>query len=154
MENWRVNKVFYYEVNSIKFNSKSEADEYSLKLFLTEEITKLWKKSKIFSEYSIYMDKDNKTIIVYIYREPIYDNWNVGHYGCTEPTVLDRSTTERYSSIKEFCKSYKSAIKKIIDIADSINIDNISMICNEETVNKMTNYKNMVEQIKGIMNSK
>jgi hypothetical protein len=47
MENWQINKVFYYEVNGRKFYNKSEADEYSLKLFLTEEITKLWRKSKV-----------------------------------------------------------------------------------------------------------
>lgn len=154
MEKWQVNKVFYYEVNSIKFHDKSEADDYSLKLFLVEEIAKLWRKSKVFSEYSIYMDKDNKTIIVHIHREPIYDNWNVGHYGCTEPTILDPSITERYCTINEFCKSYNSIVKKLFNIADSINIDNMSMFCNEEAVNKMLLYKKMIEQIKNLMNNK
>lgn len=148
MENWQVNKVFYYEVNGRKFYNKSEADEYSLKLFLTEEITKLWRKSKVWNDHSIYIDNDNKTIIVCIYHEPLVDDWNVGHYGCTAPTIKDKNEYKKYSTIKEFYKHYDSFIVELFKVADSIDIEKMSMICAEEAINKMTLYKNMVEQLK------
>lgn len=109
-ENWQVNKIFYYEVNGRKFYNKSEADEYSLKLFL--------------------------------------DNWNVGHHGCTEPTVIDKSENRKYNTIREFCKIYISTIKELFEIADSIDIEKLSVICTEEAINKMALYKSMVEQLK------
>lgn len=148
MENWQVNKVFYYEVNGRKFYNKFEADEYSLKLFLIEEITKLWRKSKVWDDHSIYIDDDNKTIIVRIYHEPLVDNWNVGHYGCTAPTINDKNEYEKYSTIQEFCKHYDSFIVELFKIADSIDIEKLSMICAEEVINKMNLYKSMVEQLK------
>ena len=68
MENWKINKIFYYEVNGVKFYNKDEANDYSIKLFLTNEINKLMKKSSVYKNYSTYVsDKDYKTIIVYIY---------------------------------------------------------------------------------------
>lgn len=148
MENWQVNKVFYYEVNSRKFYNKSEADEYSLKVFLIEEITKLWRKSKVWDDHSIYIDDDNKTIIVRIYHEPLVDDWNVGHYGCTAPTINDKDEYKKYSTIQEFYKDYGSFIVELFKIADSIDIEKLSMICAEETINKMNLYKSMVEQLK------
>lgn len=148
MENWQVNKVFYYEVNGKKFYNKSEADEYSLKLFLTEEITKLWRKSKVWDDHSIYMDDDNKTIIVCIYHEPLVDDWNVGHYGCTAPTINDKNEYKKYSTIQEFYKYYDSFIVELFKIADSIDIEKLSMICAEETLNKMNLYKSMIEKLK------
>lgn len=148
MENWQVNKVFYYEVNGRKFYNKSEADEYSLKLFLTEEITKLWRKSEVWNDHSIYIDDDNKTIIVRIYHEPLVDDWNVGHYGCTAPTIKDKNEYKKYSTIKEFYKHYDSFIVELFKVANSIDIEKLSMICAEEAINKMTLYKNMVEQLK------
>lgn len=148
MENWQVNKVFYYEVNGKKFYNKSEADEYSLKLFLTEEITKLWRKSKVWDDHSIYIDNDNKTIIVCIYHEPLVDDWNVGHYGCTAPTINDKNEYEKYSTIQEFYKYYDSFIVELFKIADSIDIEKLSMICAEETLNEMNLYKSMVEKLK------
>lgn len=147
-ENWQVNKIFYYEVNGRKFYNKSEADEYSLKLFLTEEVDKLWKKAGGCDNYSIYIDDDNETIVVHIYHEPIIDNWNVGHYGCTEPTVIDKSENRKYNTIREFCKIYISTIKELFEIADSIDIEKLSVICTEEAINKMALYKSMVEQLK------
>lgn len=152
MENWQVNKVFYYEVNGKKFYNKSEADEYSLKLFLTEEITKLWKKSKVWDDHSIYIDDDNKTIIVCIYHEPLVDNWNVDHYGCTAPTINDKNEYEKYSTIKELYKHYDSFIVELFEVADSIDIEKLSIICDKEAINKMTLYKNMVEQLKNVIN--
>lgn len=128
MENWQVNKVSYYEVNGRKFYNKSEADEYSLKLFLTEEITKLWRKSEVWDDHSIYIDDDNKTIIVCIHHEPLVD--------------------EKYSTIQEFYKHYDSFIVELFKIADSIDIEKLSMICAEEAINKMSLYKSMVEQLK------
>lgn len=148
MENWQVNKVFYYEVNGRKFYNKSEADEYSLKLFLTEEITKLWRKSEVWDDHSIYIDDDNKTIIVCIYHEPLVDDWNVGHYGCTAPTINDKNEYKKYSTIQEFYKHYDSFIVELFKIADSIDIEKLSMICAEEAINKMNLYKSMVEQLK------
>lgn len=132
MENWQVNKVFYYEVNGRKFYNKSEADEYSLKLFLTEEITKLWRKSKVRNDHSIYIDDDNKTIID----------------SCTAPTINDKNEYKKYSTIQEFYKHYDSFIVELFKIADSIDIEKLSMICAEEAINKMNLYKSMVEQLK------
>lgn len=152
MEKWAVKKVFYYEVDNKKFYNKVDADEYALKIFLIEEITKIWKKCKLYNDYSIRIGDDNKTIIVHIHREPYYDNWNVGHYGCTQPKIIDRSTNEKYNTIQDFCKSYSSAIKKIFDIADSIDIEKMSMIYNEDEVNKAIVYKDMVEEIKKFIN--
>ena len=152
MKNWQVNKVSYYEVNNRKFYNKSEADEYSLKLFLVEEITKLWRKSKVWDDHSIYIDDDNKTIIVCIYHEPLVDNWNVGHYGCTAPTINDKNEYKKYSTIQEFYKHYDSFIVELFKVADSIDIEKLSMICAEDAINKMVLYKTMVGQLKNVIN--
>lgn len=152
MENWKINKIFYYEVNGVKFYNKDEANDYSIKLFLTNEINKLMKKSSVYKNYSTYVsDKDYKTIIVYIYKEPFVDTWNVGHYGCKGEEV-NRSKTEEYTTIKDYCKRFKPLIEKLFTITDSIDIENLSFIQNGETVEKMVNYKKMVKDIKQYIN--
>lgn len=148
MKNWEVEKVNYYQVNNKKFFDESEANDYALKLFLVEEISKILKKNSFYDKYSFYIDDDNSTIVVHIYQEPYYDNWNVGHYGCTEPTVIDRSRTHKYKTIKHFCNIYESATKKLFEIADSINIANISTVLDEDNVENMKKYKEMVNKIK------
>lgn len=152
MENWKINKIFYYEVNGVKFYNKDEANDYSIKLFLTNEINKLMKKSSVYKNYSTYVsDKDYKTIIVYIYKEPFVDTWNAGHYGCKGEEV-NRSETEEYTTIKDYCERFKPLIEKLFTITDSIDIENLSFIQNEETVEKMVNYKKMVKNIKQYIN--
>lgn len=94
------------------------------------------------------IDDDNKTIIVCIYHEPLVDDWNVGHYGCTAPTINNKNEYEKYSTIQEFYKHYDSFIVELFKIADSIDIEKLSMICAEEAINKMNLYKSMVEQLK------
>lgn len=117
-------------------------------MFLTEEVNKLWRKSEDYNDYSTYIDEDNKTIIVHIYHEPIIDNWNVGHYGCTNSTVIDKSKNEKYNTIKDFYKVYNSVIEELFKIADSIDLEKLSIVCTEDTLNKIASYKNMVEQLK------
>lgn len=153
MENWQINKIFYYKVNNKKFHNEINAEIYSLKVFLVEEINKLWRKNIIYNNYSIYLDKDNKTIVVHIYREPIIDNWNVGHYGCTEPTIIDKSIEYKYNSIKEFYDHNKEIIEQLFDIADSINLEKINIVCDKETIDKLFLYKEMIEKIRSNINS-
>ena len=50
-------------------------------------------------------------------------NWNVGHYGCTAPTINNKNEYEKYSTIQEFYKHYDSFIVELFKIADSIDFD-------------------------------
>lgn len=68
MKNWEVEKINYYQVNNKKFFDEKEANDYALKLFLVEEISKILKKSGFYDKYSFYIDDDNSTIVVYISR--------------------------------------------------------------------------------------
>lgn len=151
MGEWKINRIFYYEVNNKKFDNKEDAEEYALKLFLVGEIDKLFDKEG-YNNYSIYIDDDNKTIVVHIAREPIIDDWNVGHYGCTEPKVIDKSEDKKYKTIQEFCERYSSLTKKLIEISDSINVDSLELICDEEIINEIVDYKDMVEKLKNAIN--
>ena len=67
--NYKIKRVFYLEVNGKNFYNEEEARDYALKLFVTDEVSKIWEKNPCMKEYSIYMDKDDKTIIVYIYSQ-------------------------------------------------------------------------------------
>lgn len=152
MKDWQINKVFYYEVNNRKFYDKNEAEEYSLKVFLVNEINNLWDKKEGYDNYSIFIDKDNKTIIKHIYHEPIVDNWNVGHYGCTEPTIIDKSVEYKYNSLKEFYEHNKEIVEELFSIAAAIDLEKISIVCNKETTNELLLYKEMVEKIRSNVN--
>ena len=146
--NYKVNRVFYFEVNGKKIYNEEEARDYALKLFVTDEVSKIWKKNPYMKEYSIYMDKDDKTIIVYIYSEPIIDDWNVGHYGCTSPTIIDKSKTKKYKTIKDLYRIYTSEIDEILSIDDTINIERLRPLCTDEVINNMINYKDMLRQLR------
>lgn len=146
---WEVKTINYYEVNDHQFNTESEAEDYALKLFLIQEINKLLDKAK--SKDHVCILRDNKTLVYKEYHKPFVDTWNAGHYGCTgEPE--DRSVYRKCEDLKEFVQYYQVSyyIGELYKIADNINIEQLSLVCDEETIQQMTLYKNMVDKLKTI----
>lgn len=154
MEKWQILEIAYYEVDDKQFYDKKEAEDYSLKLFLVTELKKIMdkmRKSDPNFKDTIRMLNDNKTICYEIYKEPFIDTWNAGHYGCTGEAE-DRSIYKKFTSIKDlmnFAKG-KIIIEKLFRVADSIDLERLSIICNQETIDKMTLYKKMINKLKNI----
>ena len=155
MERWQISEIAYYIVNDKQFNSKKEAEDYSLKLFLVTELKKIMdkiRKSNPNFEDTIRLLSDNKTICYEIYKEPFIDTWNAGHYGCTgEPE--DRSIYKKFTSIKDIMNFAEGRfiMGELYEVADSIDLEKLSTVCDQETIDKITLYKEMINKLKSII---
>ena len=153
MENqklWKINEVKCYKVNDKLFYDKNKAKDYSLKLFLIRKVSKFLIENNI-NNILLYIDKDN-CIVLKEYRKPIKDNWNLGHYGCTEANIIDRDEIFKFDTIQKFYEAYYITINGIINKIDSINIEILSTILDETQINDICDEKNMITELKKCIN--
>lgn len=155
MEKWQISEIAYYIVNDKQFNSKKEAEDYSLKLFLVTELKKIMdkiRKSNSNFKDTIRILSDNKTICYEIYKVPLIDTWNTGHYGCTG-MLVDRSIYKKFTSIGDIMNFAEGRfiMGELFEVTDSIDLEKLSTVCDQETLDKITLYKEMINKLKSII---
>lgn len=146
IEKYEIKQVAYYEVNNKQFTNKSDAEEYALKIFIVENLTKVWAKDRYCQKYLICVESDGE------FLEAIPDGYKWKSNCCNSKVIGgDNTLYKRFKNIKDLYTYNKQYIERIFNASDSIDVDKLSLICDEDAIRRVILYKNMVDKIKHII---
>ena len=76
----------------------------------------------------------------------------MGHYGCTEPKIINRDDIFKFKTVQEYCKAYPETVKRIINAIDSVNTENLFIFEDKYIIDTIYNLKDIASKLKKYIN--